>query len=243
LIELAADEDHKFLFAATQTGQSPQGNTINQCHLTFTLKRKAIRDEVEALRSVNPWEEILQVDIADGSFHADFFVENIRIGQAFLERTRTTTGITPIEGDLFEFTFDTAETILLYDALKFNASARLDLSCNALSPPTVTAFEWVFSFSLPFGRTFAAERYQAAYTVTVGQATWLIFHRDDLASFNASQSEFQEFIDLGNVNQRYPSIRRPIYQSSYATNNRHPVSLCDPPRTRQLRRSLHRRLR
>jgi hypothetical protein len=61
---------------------------------------------------------------------------------------------------------------------------------------------------LSLGRTFAAERYQVAYTVTVGQTTRLIFHHDDLAIFNASQSEFQEFTALGNVNQRYPSIDR-----------------------------------
>jgi hypothetical protein len=61
---------------------------------------------------------------------------------------------------------------------------------------------------LPLGRTFAAEHYQVASTVTVGPTTRIIFHHDDLVTFNASQPEFEEFTALGDVTQRYPSIER-----------------------------------
>jgi hypothetical protein len=59
---------------------------------------------------------------------------------------------------------------------------------------------------LRLNRIFASDRYQFAFTVTVGQTTRLIFHHDDLATFNSGQSEFEEVTVLGNINERYPSI-------------------------------------
>jgi hypothetical protein len=61
---------------------------------------------------------------------------------------------------------------------------------------------------LSLAQTFAAARYLVAYTVAVGSTTRLIFNHDDLATFDARQSQFEELTALGDVNERFPSIAR-----------------------------------
>ena len=64
-----------------------------------------------------------------------------------------------------------------------------------------------FNLSLTLDQKYAANAYQLRYTVTENSVQRPIININDLKDFNLRQSEFMELKVLGDISQRYPSLR------------------------------------
>jgi hypothetical protein len=213
-IGIATGAEQAFRFAATQTGPDAAGKPILQGNLTFMLK-KTMPNDVAAFKAANPTLEFREIPphktSSSPGMQAGLFRRNASFAGFVLGGTNLTDGGNGLL--VFNISMKGDQVLAMYDDLKITK----DLSYILIylitvqqpdGPSTINAPGSGLTVTKPLGDAFADERFQVAYTVTVGQTTRLIFHHEDLAVFNASQSEFQELTALEDVNGRYPSISR-----------------------------------
>ncbi|MEN4478744.1 hypothetical protein [Mycolicibacterium cosmeticum] len=62
--------------------------------------------------------------------------------------------------------------------------------------------------TIAVGKAFNTDTYRSRFTITAGDMTRPIIDTDDLTDFASARSEFRELTTLGDVQDRYPSLRR-----------------------------------
>ncbi|WP_207926019.1 hypothetical protein [Actinocrispum wychmicini] len=210
-------ENPSFAFDAKQSGVDAAGDPFNEATVTFALRIND-PDDVTAARADNP--EIAFQPIA--TYFTSVTLDLVRRAADGSDETLNALAVAE-QVDQSSVTVTVSLTgpdvVVAYDNLLQRGVATVTLytAYTAVTPRADwekqadgADYKWVtegVQTTIPIGATFSTDTYRSRYTITADGITRVIIDTNDLKDFARQRSEYRELTSLGQVSQKYPSLR------------------------------------
>lgn len=159
--------------------------------------------------------------IEDGTFSATFDLIGDAVEAAYAHLTRSGNAVLEISAaySVYKVTLLSAPDVgfpihgPIFHGYQFRVFGDGDHGGGEPAQPVLGSYRFmpvtaIFHRSTGIGLTFSTDTYRNRFTITADGTTRPIIDSSDLSEFAGIRSEYRELTTLGNVSDRYPSLRR-----------------------------------